>query len=505
MDQPAAQPTLSPTEPSAAATPEQPLAPAQAPDPVNAGAPATAAPADRGAALLDEAKKLYTNGNYPAAKQLANEVKNGKFGVEVQADELLAQIALTEQGGALSLYESALAAMRSGDNARARILLTEVDAAGASLDESLRSKVESLLLKLSADDKGKPDAKSGTNAAQDAEALAAQKLNAEVGTKIGEGRRLHETDPDKALALYEQTTRAVQTSGLPPELTRPMIRRLEVATEMAKKDKVDFERKMTDKKLRAEIEQKRLRILEADKAKKIRMGELMEKAMSAMAVQNYVEAEAFAKRAMEIDPNELAASMLVYKAKMERRYKQDLENRNNKEEAIVQTFQAVDLASIADPEVQLRDIRFPKSFKDLTRDRLATNARLTPKKDAKNLAIEAKLKDRISLNLDKQPLSEAITFIQNYTGLNIVPDPKALGEEGLTTASPVSLVVNQVPLKTALKLMLRPLGLTYTVEDEVILITSTQTQMRRRSRRPIMSVTWSWSGVKSRRTCCTRF
>ena len=145
---------------------------------------------------------------------------------------------------------------------------------------------------------------------------------------------------------------------------------------------------------------------------------------------------------MEIDPNELAASMLVYKAKMERRYKQDLENRNDKEEGVVQTFQGVDLASIADPEVQLRDIKFPKNFKDLTRDRLAMNARLEPKKDPKNLAIEAKLKDRISLNMDKQPSQRGHHFLQNYTGLNIVLDPKALGEEGLTTASPVSLVVN---------------------------------------------------------------
>ena len=142
---------------------------------------------------------------------------------------------------------------------------------------------------------------------------------------------------------------------------------------------------------------------------------------------------------------------------------------------MVQTLQDVDRASIADPEVQLRDIKFPKTFKDLTRERLAMNERLTPRRDPKNLAIEAKLRDRISLNLDKQPLREAITFIQNYTGLNIVPDPKAMGEEGLTTESPVSLVVNQIPLKTALKLMLRPLGLTYTVEDEVILITSSQT------------------------------
>ncbi len=120
---------------------------------------------------------------------------------------------------------------------------------------------------------------------------------------------------------------AVQASGLSPDLTRPMVRRLEVAIELAKKDKVDFEAKMQDKQLRAEIEMKRLRILEADKAKKARMKDLMDKAMTAYAEGNYVECEAFAKRAMEVDPNELAASMLVFKAKTERRFKQDLQNR----------------------------------------------------------------------------------------------------------------------------------------------------------------------------------
>ena len=100
------------------------------------------------------------------------------------------------------------------------------------------------------------------------------------------------------------------------------------------------------------------------------------------------------------------------------------------------------------------------------------NARLEVKKDPRVLAIEAKLKDTISLNVDKQPLSEAITFLQNYTGLNVVLDPKALNDEGLTSAAPVSLTVNNVQLKTALKLLLRPLGLTYRVEDEVLLITS---------------------------------
>ena len=430
------------------------------------------AAANRGEVLLSEAKELYKNANYRASKQIANAAKAGKFGVDAQADELLAQIALAEQAGALSLYEEALAALRGGDNTRARSRLAEVAAAGDSLDEGLRAKVDNLLQKLSADEKAKTAVNSRTNTAQDAEALAAQKLNAEVGTKIAEGRRLHETDPDKAIAIYQKAVQAVQASGLSPDLSRPMIRRLEVAIELATKDKVAFTAKMQDKQLRAEIELKRLRILEADGAKKRRMKDLMDKATSAYAEGKYDECETFAKRAMEVDPNELAASMLVYKAKTERRFKQDLQNKNDKEEGVVTAFQGVDMAAIANPEVQLRDISYAKDFKDLTKSRLAMNARLEPRKDPKVMAIEAKLSDRISINMDKQPLSEAVTFLTNYTGLNIILDPKAVADAGLSSASPVTLTLNNSKLKTVLKLLLQPLGLTYKLEDDVIVITS---------------------------------
>ena len=465
------------TEPAKA---DAPVAPAPADQP-NDQPPAppetTQSPAGKGRQMLASARALYTSGNYPAARQMAEDAKAGQLGVDGQADELLAQIGLAEQGGALSLYESALAAMRSGENARARALLTEVAAAGASLDENLLTKVQELLKKLSADDKaGSPKGTAvvgeKSSVIPDAEALAAQKLNAEVGTKIAEARRLQETDPDKAIAIYEQTMKAVKSSGLSPNLMRPMLRRLEVALELAKKDKTAFEVKMQNKQERAEIELKRLRILEADKAKKARLKEFMDKAQGAYAEGNYAECEAYAKRAAEVDPNEVAATMLVFKAKTERHYKQDLEIRAAKDEGALTAFQEVDLASVADPEVQLNSIKLPKNFKDLTRERLRMNARLEVKKDPKVLAIEAKLKDTVSLNVDKQPLSEAITFLQNYTGLNIVLDPKALNDEGLTSAAPVSLTVNNVQVKTALKLLLRPLGLTYRVEDEVLLITS---------------------------------
>ncbi len=95
-------------------------------------------------------------------------------------------------------------------------------------------------------------------------------------------------------------------------------------------------------------------------------------------------------------------------------------------------------------------------------------------KTIEELAIDKKLNEPITLNLNDQSLGEAIAFIQNYTGLNVILDPKALNDEGLSRDSKVTLTANSIKLKTALKFMLRPLGLTYKAEEGVLLITSPQ-------------------------------
>jgi len=466
---------LPPGAPDAALA-QTPPAPNEAPAPLESAPAATAAPGNRGEQQLAEARTLYAQGNYGAARQMATEAKSGGHGVDAQADDVLAQIALAEQGGALSLYESALDAIRKGESGRARALLTE--ASNAQLDDATMQKVQDLLAKLPAEGAGK--ASTGLPiAAQDAEVLAAQKLNAEVGTKLAEGRRLQEVDPDKAIAIYESTLQAVKikASELPEGAAKTMVRRLEVAIELAKKDKVAFDVKMKDENLRAEIENKRLRILEADKAKRDRMKDLMDRATTAMAENNYQEAEKLANMAHEVDPNEVAATILAWKARVQRHYKKDMENKLAKEEGATETFEDVDKSAIMDPAVIANSIAYAKDFKDLTRERLKMNARLEIKKDPKTLEIESKLNDPVSLNMENRPLAEAVSFLANYTGINIVLDPKALSDIDLTTSSPVSLQVSGVKLKSALKLLLRPLGLNYKVEDEVLMITSPQASL----------------------------
>ena len=464
-----------PTSPPAAMPPPE-ASPLQIPG----GLPALSSDAppagNKGEELLSQSKSLFASGNYAAAREKASEAKSGQYGVEPQADEMLAQIALSEQGGALAVYEAALDSLRGKngtppDFEKARALLNEVLASGSGLDEGMTQKVQDLLLKLPKDGSGKATASDVPTS--DAESLKAQQLNAEVGTKVAEARRLMETDPDKAIALLQTTLASVKAAEMPAAVARTMTRRLEVAIELSKKDKVGFDAKMLDKGAKADIELKKLRILEADKAKKAAIKDLMTKAEAAEANGDWAKAEELARRASEIDPEEIAAVMLTFKARTQRHYEVDQKNRKEKEEGFLSELQDTDAAGNININASRNGIDYPKNFKEIAERRRKMQMSDVRPKSVSEMAIEKKLNEPITINFNDQTLGEAITFIQNYTGLNVILDPKALNDEGLSRdSSKVTLQANSIKLKTALKFMLRPLGLTYKAEDDVLLITS---------------------------------
>ncbi len=331
--------------------------------------------------------------------------------------------------------------------------------------------MEDLIARLPQDNAGKAAVGPVGDAAAN---LNAQRLQVEVGTKLGEARRLMETDPDKAIELLNKTLESVKASGVAESLARPQTRRLEVALELAKKDKVAFDAKLKDKEFRAEIERKRLRILEADKAKKQQIAQIMTKANEAMSLGKYEEAEALAKRGSEIDPNDPSMVAMAHVARLRRRFERDNAIRAEKEDNTVLTLQGVDGSSYAPKGVILRDFDPGKGFSELTHRRETYDVNKERRKSVKELAVEAKLNELVSVNFDKRPLSECVNFLATYTGLNIVLDPGALAEAPATEQTPVSLQIKDAKLKQVLKIILRSTGLTYTIDEGVLLVTSPQ-------------------------------
>jgi hypothetical protein len=88
--------------------------------------------------------------------------------------------------------------------------------------------------------------------------------------------------------------------------------------------------------------------------------------------------------------------------------------------------------------------------------------------------IQAALDDETSHIFVETPLSEALASISELHNIPIVSDRRALEEIGLTPETRVSLSLNNVSLRSFLRLMLRELDLTYLIKDEVLQITTAQ-------------------------------
>ena len=83
---------------------------------------------------------------------------------------------------------------------------------------------------------------------------------------------------------------------------------------------------------------------------------------------------------------------------------------------------------------------------------------------------------------NETPLEDVLKYIKQATqdaddsGIPIYVDPLGMQEADKTLTSPVSIDLEGVPLKTTLRLLLKQLGLTYTVKDGFLMITSQESE-----------------------------
>jgi hypothetical protein len=95
--------------------------------------------------------------------------------------------------------------------------------------------------------------------------------------------------------------------------------------------------------------------------------------------------------------------------------------------------------------------------------------------DLRNDQIRAKLKDQIKVDFNGVGLSDVISRFATALDMPIIMDEKALEEELISLDEQITLNLSkEISFRSALKLVLEPLNLTWVIEDEVMRITSTR-------------------------------
>ena len=93
-------------------------------------------------------------------------------------------------------------------------------------------------------------------------------------------------------------------------------------------------------------------------------------------------------------------------------------------------------------------------------------------RSAKECEIELKLAQPVSVDFHAAPLREVIDDLRSWQNINIYVDRAALEADEVSLDRPISVKVENVSLKSALKLVLKEAHLTYVVKDEVLQVTT---------------------------------
>jgi hypothetical protein len=195
----------------------------------------------------------------------------------------------------------------------------------------------------------------------------------------------------------------------------------------------------------------------------------------------FADARGLAQAARALEPANPAPYAGMFVAQTMGFLAQSLAFEQIKEYRFMLSLQDVDRASIPFPDTTTIEYPDAERWRVLSEHRIKRYGKAVDllDRDPKTKAILAKLDEPISMSFaNETPLEDVLKYIKSATqgpndqGIPIYVDPVGLNEAEKTMTSPVTLDLEEVPLKTTLRLLLKQLGLTYTIKDGLLTITS---------------------------------
>jgi len=304
-----------------------------------------------------------------------------------------------------------------------------------------------------------------------ADGLLIARISAEVAARQLEAKRLSQKSPAEALDLLDTVAKRVADEPIPEETRTQMLRRIE-------RTRVDIE-EATGKRRNELAMEKQAAAVEArvdrERAQKVevdqRIAMLVEEYNELVDQRRFAEAEAVAKKAGQLAPDNAVVRQLLAQSRMIRRIDAQRSIDGERQTGFLDV--AEDVEGSATPFAG--PIKFPdtKNWEQLTKSRAQLAAEGRSRASAAEMLIQKKLEKPVKPTYRDQPLAVVIDALAKQADVAIHIDMVGLDEEAIRSDTPVTLTLDQpISLKSALKLLLEPLHLGYVVKDEVLKVTS---------------------------------
>ena len=298
-------------------------------------------------------------------------------------------------------------------------------------------------------------------------------MRAEVRNALKEANSRMATDPEGVRDLLKLTLDKVRrTSEVGPDLRAQLSDQIEAALRAANRQAVVNSETILQRQQIAAEGEARERINRELFLQEQKVDQLMARFNALMDEERYRDAEALADIAEEMEPGraglrgaELTARMVGWTADM-------TQIRDMRHKGFVDATMQIELSHVPtadEPPILYPD---PEVWQLLTERRKKYKAVDLTQHGPNESKILAALDDKTELDFAEQPLTDVVDYLKQRHDIEIQLDSKALTDAGIGTDTPISRVIKGITLRSALKLLLSELDLTYVIKNEVLMITS---------------------------------
>jgi len=301
--------------------------------------------------------------------------------------------------------------------------------------------------------------------------LVIAKLSAEVAARQLEAKRVAQKSPAEAMAILDKVAAEVQRQEIPADARSQLERRIERTRrdieETTGKRRAEIALDQRNATIESQIDRERAKRVEVDE----RLAMLVEEYNVLVDERRFPEAEAIAKKAAQLAPDNAIVRQLLSQSRMVRRLSTQQSIEGNKQAGFLDV--AEDSESSSTPFVG--PMKFPetKDWTDLTKNRSRLDAEGRSRATPAEVEIQKRLSVKVKASHRNEPLAAVLDALAKQADVPIHLDMVGLENEAVGSDTPVTISLDQpISLKSALKLLLEPLHLDYTIRDEVLKVTS---------------------------------
>jgi general secretion pathway protein D len=301
--------------------------------------------------------------------------------------------------------------------------------------------------------------------------LLVARISAEIAAKQLEARRTAQKSPSDALALLDEATALLANPAIPEKVRTQLQQRVERAqrdieeSTGKRRNELAMERKSAQ--VVARVDRERAQKVEVDQ----RLAMLVEEYNALVDAQRFPEAEAVAKKAGQLAPDNPIVRQLLAQSRVIRRLDTQKSIEGQKRTGFMDVVEDTERSSA--PFVG--PITFPttRDWEDLTKNRTRLQAEGRSRATPAEQQIQKRLSVRVKASHRDKPLSAVLAELAKQADVPIHLDMVGLDQEAVRSDTSVTISLDQpISLKSALKLLLEPLHLDYVIKDEVLKVTS---------------------------------